>query len=214
MLHTETITPTTLELLKRIMSDDSLPPFLLVGGTSLALQLGHRVSVDLDLFTDESFDELKVNDFFRINYGMETDFIDKETVKGEINGVRVDCIAHKYHWIRPYTDVEGIRIVSKEDICAMKLNAIASNGTRIKDFIDIAFLSTCFTLEQMLGFYEEKYHSNSMLPFKAITYFDDINIAEPVRMTDGAQLHWKHIQKRLLSMSNHPSKLFDSNPIK
>lgn len=213
MLYTETISPTTLELLKRIMSDESLPPFRLVGGTSLALQLGHRISVDLDLFTDESFDEQKVNEYLRVNYGLETDFLDKETVKGEIDGVQIDCIAHKYPWIRPCSEEDGIRIVSKEDICAMKLNAIAGNGTRIKDFIDIAFLSTCFTLEQMLSFYEEKYHSNSMMPFKALTYFDDINQAEPVRMTDGHKLQWKHIQKRLLSMSKMPTKLFTSSPL-
>lgn len=208
MLHTETVAPTTLELLKRIMSDDSLPPFRLVGGTSLALQLGHRISVDLDLFTDDSFDEQKVNDNLRINYGFQTDFIDRETVKGEIDGVRIDCIAHKYRWIRPCSVEDGIRIVSKEDICAMKLNAIAGNGTRVKDFIDIAYLSAYFTLEQMLGFYEEKYHSNSMMPFKALTYFEDVNIAEPVRMTDGHKLQWKQIQKRLLAMSRNPSKLF------
>lgn len=213
MLYTETIAPRTLELLKRIMLDESLPPFRLVGGTSLALQLGHRISIDLDLFTDESFDEQQVNDILRINYGFETDFIDKETVKGVIEGVRIDCIAHKYHWIYPFSNEEGIRIVSKEDICAMKLNAIAGNGTRIKDFIDIAFLSTYFTLEQMLGFYEEKYHSNSMMPFKALTYFEDINMAEPVHMIDGNKLQWERIRKRLLSMSSQPSKLFKDTPV-
>lgn len=213
MLHTETIAPRTLELLKRIMLDESLPPFRLVGGTSLALQLGHRISIDLDLFTDESFDEQQVNDILRINYGFETDFIDKETVKGVIEGVRIDCIAHKYHWICPFSNEEGIRIVSKEDICAMKLNAIAGNGTRIKDFIDIAFLSTYFTLEQMLGFYEEKYHSNSMMPFKALTYFEDINMAEPVHMIGGSKFQWERIRKRLLSMSSQPSKLFKDTPV-
>lgn len=213
MLYTETIAPRTLELLKRIMLDESLPPFRLVGGTSLALQLGHRISIDLDLFTDESFDEQQVNDILRINYGFETDFIDKETVKGVIEGVRIDCIAHKYHWIYPFSNEEGIRIVSKEDICAMKLNAIAGNGTRIKDFIDIAFLSTYFTLEQMLGFYEEKYHSNSMMPFKALTYFEDINMAEPVHMIGGSKFQWERIRKRLLSMSSQPSKLFKDTPV-
>ena len=51
MLHYETIAPATRKLLNRLMSDNRLHDFVLVGGTSLALQLGHRLSVDLDLFT-------------------------------------------------------------------------------------------------------------------------------------------------------------------
>ena len=52
MLHKETIDTATLELLKRLMGDERLQDFVLVGGTSLALQMGHRISVDLDLFTE------------------------------------------------------------------------------------------------------------------------------------------------------------------
>lgn len=208
MLHIETIAPATLELLKRIMQDSSLPQFRLVGGTSLALQMGHRISVDLDLFTDDSFDEQYVNDILRQNYGFEMDFIAKETVKGAIDRVKIDCIAHKYPWICPCYEIDGIRLASKEDLCAMKLNAIAGNGTRLKDFIDVAFLSTSFSLEQMLGFYETKYHSNSMMALKALTYYDDINFNEPVVLLDGSKLQWKSIEKRLSSMVKEPSKVF------
>src|SRR4051812_43500914 len=56
MLHYETVSPSTLKLLKRLMLIPELSIFRLVGGTSLSLQLGHRISVDLDFFTDKYFD--------------------------------------------------------------------------------------------------------------------------------------------------------------
>lgn len=118
MLHTETVAPATLELLKRIMSDQNLPAFRLVGGTSWALQIGHRISVDLDLFSNELFDENTVREYLEQDYGLFTDFIARQTVKGEVNGVKIDCISHEYPWIRPYMEIDGIRIVSLEDpIC-------------------------------------------------------------------------------------------------
>ena len=76
----------------------------------------------------------------------------------------------------------GIRLASLEDICAMKLNAIAGNGTRIKDFIDVAFLSAKFSLQQMLDFYEQKYHANPLMPLKGLVYFADIDKTAPVKM--------------------------------
>ena len=92
----------------------------------------------------------------------------------------------------------------------MKLNAIAGNGTRIKDFIDVAYLSSVFSLQQMLGFYEQKYHSNTLMPLKGLIFFDDINREEPVHMADGKPLQWKLIEKRLLSMDRYPKKVFEA----
>lgn len=213
MLYLETIQPTTLELLKRIMADKQLPAFRLVGGTSLALQMGHRLSVDLDLFTDETFDEVNVREYLEYNYNFQLDFIARETLKGTIQDVVVDCIAHKYAWIRPCIEIDGIRLVSLEDLCAMKLNAISNSGTRIKDFIDLAYLSTQFSLTQMLEFYEEKYVANSLIPLKALTYFADINIHEPVCLINGKKLNWTNIEKRLLDMDKYPKQVFSSTPL-
>lgn len=57
MLYTETITPAALELLTVLMQDEVFKAFILVGGTALTLQIDHRLSIDLDLFTDIDFDE-------------------------------------------------------------------------------------------------------------------------------------------------------------
>ena len=207
MLHTETIAPATLELLNKLMQDEYLASFVLVGGTSLALQIGHRVSIDLDLFTTHEFDEAELRGHLEEKYGLVTEFIARETLKGEIGGVQIDCIAHKYEWVETPYNEDGIRLASLKDIAAMKLNAIAGNGTRIKDFIDIAYLSTSFSLSQMLGFYEEKYHSSTLMPMKALTYFDEINLSEPIKMVNGS-FSWKEISKRLLDMQRHADKIY------
>ena len=208
MLHKETIDAATLELLKRLMGDERLQGFVLVGGTSLALQIGHRISVDLDLFTEKEFEADELREYLEQNYHLQTDYLAFATVKGEVEGVQVDCIAHAYHWLKPFAVEEGVRLASLEDICAMKLNAIAGNGTRIKDFVDVAHLSSKFSLEQMLKFYEEKYQANPLMPLKGIVYFADINKNAPVKMANGKPLDWKSIEKRLLSMEKFPHKVF------
>ena len=210
MLHKETVDASTLELLKRLMADKRLEDFVLVGGTALSLQMGHRISVDVDLFVTHDFEAEELREYLERTYRIETDYMAFATVKGEINGIQVDCIAHSYPWIRPFVEEEGIRLASIEDICAMELNAIAGNGTRIKDFVDVAYLSSMFSLRQMLSFYEEKYHANPLMPLKGIVFFDDINKAAPVKMTDGKPLDWKKIEKRLLAMEKSPNKVFES----
>jgi hypothetical protein len=210
MLYKTTIDDSTLELLNRLMDDEVLKDFVLVGGTALSLQLGHRISVDIDLFSSISFNEIELADYLRSKYHFELDFISKNTLKGEINGVQLDCIAHQYPWINSLNKEKNIRFASFDDIAAMKLNAIAGNGTRIKDFIDIAFMSGKISFNKMLEGYEIKYNSNPIIPIKAITYFDEINFDEPIRMAHGLKLNWGKIEKRLKNMQDFPQRIFQA----
>lgn len=213
MLHTETVAGQTLELLKKLEAEDRMAGFNLAGGTSLALYLGHRISVDLNLFTSASFDTVELEKFLMNKYGFRTDFMEKNTLKGTIDGVKIDCITHSYDYLeKPYTE-SGIRLYSMQDIVAMKLSAIADNGSRLKDFIDIAFLSTRFPFSSMLKMYERKFpNSNVIRPFKAITYFDDIDFDEDIVMLNG-EYNWKLIERRLVEMTKIQNKVFDSFPI-
>lgn len=213
MLHTETVARSTLELLKMLESESVMSNFNLAGGTSLALYLGHRISVDLVLFTPESFDAGKLEIFLRDKYGFRTDFMEKNTLKGTIDGVKIDCITHSYGYLeKPYTESD-IRLYSMEDIVAMKLSAIADNGSRLKDFIDIAFLSTRFPFNSMLRLYERKFPgSNLIRPFKAITYFEDIDFEEDIVMLNG-KYDWKLIERRLIDMTQIQNKVFESFPL-
>lgn len=213
MLHTETVKGGTLELLKKLEAEDAMSDFNLAGGTSLALYLGHRISIDLVLFTSKPFDAVKLESFLQEKYGFCTGFMEKNTLKGFIGNVKIDCITHAYEYLeKPYVE-SNIRLYSMEDIIAMKLSAIADNGSRLKDFIDIAYLSTRFPFNAMLRFYERKFpNSNVIRPFKAITYFDDIDFEENIIMLN-AKFDWKPIEKRLIDMTKIQNKIFQTFPL-
>jgi hypothetical protein len=92
----------------------------------------------------------------------------------------------------------------------MKLNAITGNGSRIKDFIDIAYLSCKIPLNKMLDGYTEKYTANPIIPIKAITFFEDINFNEPIKMAPGSKFNWGKIEKRLKNMQDYPDRIFQA----
>ena len=209
MLHKETIETSTLELLKRLQSEPLLTSFNLVGGTSLALRLGHRKSVDLDLFSKEDFDLQEIKELLVNQYGFKVGYEKGKTLKGFIGKVMVDLIRYDYPHISPVETKEGIRMESLPDVVAMKLYTICDNGSRIKDFIDIAYLSTVYSFGEMLRFYTQKFpSSNPLVPTKSLVYFDDINFNENVVMMQG-KFDWNSIAARLNEMTICQNKRFD-----
>ncbi|HKL09347.1 MAG TPA: nucleotidyl transferase AbiEii/AbiGii toxin family protein [Bacteroidales bacterium] len=179
MLHKNTIQESTLELLKKLQSCSALKSFHLAGGTSLALQIGHRKSIDLDLFTQNDFDANDLLEYLEQNFGFHLDYSGRNTLKGTIGRVKIDFISHKYPLVEKYAEIENIRLYSIPDIAAMKINAIVGNGTRSKDFIDIYFILKQYSVDNILDFYKAKYTTRNLLHVvKSLVYFDDINIQD------------------------------------
>ena len=179
MLFKNTLEPNTLELLKKLQATSELKYFYLAGGTSLALQIGHRKSIDLDLFLQNDFDNNYLLEFLEQNFNFKLDYSATNTLKGSIDNVKIDLISHKYPLVKPILQDDNIFLYSLEDIAAMKLNAIAGNGTRSKDFIDIYFLLKQFSVSELLGFYKTKYKTRNLLHvIKSLNYFEDINIQD------------------------------------
>jgi hypothetical protein len=190
------------------MQDKQLADFTLVGDTALALQIGHRLSIDLDMFTKNSFEANELDKYLKDNYGFTQDFLSKNTLKGNIEGVKINLITHNYPNIKNDLVVENVRMASLPDIAAMKLNAIIGNGTRIKDFIDVAYLSSSLSLSDMQKAYSQKYpSSNPIMVPKALSFHQDINFKEPIKLMEGP-LKWVLIEKRLISMIGSPNKVF------
>ena len=213
MLQTTTVERRTLELLKHLQSLSEFSNFHLAGGTALALYLGHRKSLDLDLFTPYPFDTTRLEHFLVSKFGFQGDYSEQNTLKGRIDEVKIDCITHPYPLLQKPLEEEGIRLYSQPDIIAMKLSAIADNGSRLKDFIDIAYLSTQYSFQEMLGFYVQKFPTSSPLrPLKGITYFDDIDHEETIVMLEDTY-SWQKIADRLQAMTTHQSKVFTSPPL-
>ncbi len=213
MLHKKTVERNTFELLRQLMEDPKLKNFSLAGGTALSLYLGHRKSIDLDLFQNTDFSTSEISQHMEKNYNFKVSSREENTLKGFVNKVKVDCITHKYPNINPINNINGIRLYSIEDIAAMKLNAIADNGTRLKDFVDIAYLSTKLTLNQMLESYQEKYkNSNAMRAVRGLIYQCDI-IHEPISLIN-AKYEWKDVSRRIEEMINNDTKIFTLSPFK
>jgi hypothetical protein len=180
MLHKdpELIDPKTFEMIQRLQKIPELANFYLVGGTSLTLQMGHRNSIDIDLFTQDAFDNATIIEIVKeyVNFTPIHNF--RNTIIGVTDVIKVDFIRHNYPFVLPPICEEGITFLSKEDITAMKLNAIVNSGKRLKDFIDIYYLLEYFSMNEMLHFFQKKYPDyNPMIAFKAINYFEDIDLA-------------------------------------
>lgn len=157
MLRTQTVEKRTLDLIQRLMEDETLNDFNLVGGTALALKIGHRLSIDIDLFSINSFDAPGIATHLTKAHSAHIATILKNGVFSFIDKIKIDVLAHQYPLVEKVEFQDGIRMVSLKDIGAMKLNAIYNNGTRLKDFIDIYALLELFTLNQLLLACFQKY---------------------------------------------------------
>jgi len=214
MLQTATVEKATYELLKKLMKDPFLSDFLLAGGTNLALQIGHRTSIDLDLFSYKSFDAQALEKHLNQNYNfVPLRVFDVDTVLGYIDGVKVDIVAHIYPLLNSPLIDDEIRFYSLQDIACMKLVAISDSGTRLKDFVDIAFLSTKMSLIEMLLCYQKKYdRPNFYHAAKGLSYFGDINFDTSIDLING-KFNWKKIEKRILQMIKYENKIFEDLPV-
>ncbi|GAB3894496.1 nucleotidyl transferase AbiEii/AbiGii toxin family protein [Larkinella knui] len=198
MLYTAVIEPGTLGILKYISSHDIFESFCLVGGTALALQMGHRLSIDLDFFSPQPFDKELVKTELS-EYGDWLTFSENKIgLRGQLNNVKVDFVTYRYPLLEPATSEGGIRMFSTKDIAAMKLSAITNRGAK-KDFYDIYFLMRQYGLSQLLEWYQQKYQTNNLfMVLKSLTYFDDAELTEtPVLLQK--KTGWITVKKTILA---------------
>jgi hypothetical protein len=175
------------------------PAFLryhLVGGTSLALQIGHRISVDLDMFGEEMPDEALFTDTLAEFGAVQVIQKTPNILICTVNGMKIDFVNYRYKLLRPYHVEEGIRLASTADIAAMKLNAIAGRGSK-KDFIDLYFLLRQYSIDTMMEYFQTKYPQGSeFMVRKSLTYFDDADKeADPILLENKS---WAEIKSEVL----------------
>ncbi len=197
MLHYQTIDTKTLALLTSLMKAPEFCHLRLVGGTSLALQIGHRKSVDIDLFGKFESDDFQFTTALK-QIGTVIQLNNSKNIKSYlIDQIKVDFVNYPYPWIEPVLLIDSIRLAGKTDIAAMKLAAITGRGTK-KDFIDIFSLLSYYSLEQMLGFYLRKYTDGSeFMVIKSLTYFEDAEIEEsPVLIKT---IKWEKVKSTIIS---------------
>lgn len=195
MLSYKTVSTNTLELLKRLMEENLFHDMRLVGDTALALQYGHRNSIDLDFFgkLEASNDDILsvLNQFDELEVLKQSDKIKIY----KINGVKVDFVSYEYPWLDEVVREDGIRLASPKDIGAMKIYAAEGRGSR-KDFIDIYYLLKRFSLKELLSFYKSKYPNHSeFVALRSLTYFFDAETYPmPLMYTDD---NWETMKKEI-----------------
>ena len=196
MLQTFTVRPATLVLLKKLQSIEDFESLRLVGGTALALHLGHRDSIDLDLFgkhhlTHEQILQVLENNDFNVVENYTTQSIFACTC----NDIKVDIVNFNIEWLKPQIIENGIKLAALEDIAAMKLKAIAGRGSK-KDFVDIYFLLQHFSLNQMLKMFHQKYPNvATLLVVKSLAYFADADVEPMPNMY--IPIQWEAVQETI-----------------
>jgi Nucleotidyl transferase AbiEii toxin, Type IV TA system len=208
VLHFETIKPGAFSILKELMELPALSSFQLVGGTALSLQLGHRMSDDLDLFSNIPFENEAIITalihFFGDRYLLTSTLTNKLGIFGFIDEVKIDICRHKEELIGDIKTVDNIRMWSLEDIAASKVNAISRRATK-KDFWDIDKLLDIFTIDEITMFYKKKY-----LPVLAITvahmitFYTDAEDSATPNCLNGKT--WEMVKKSIFKKINNNSK--------
>lgn len=208
MLYKETVSESTLDIIQQLCKLEELLDFELVGGTALSLYIGHRVSVDIDLFSKNNFDVRQIKecllDYF-VGHQITFDYEAKNTLIGSIDAIKIDFIRHAYPTLRSSGTFEDLRLCSMEDIAAMKLSAITDNGTRIKDFVDLYYLLQHFSLKDIIQFYQSKYQSaNPLFALKSISYFNDINpdSINEIFFTEAKRISFEELKSTLIKATD------------
>ncbi len=195
MLHRETVEPDTLSLIYDLQRKSYTKNFLLVGGTALALQIGHRTSTDIDLFSNTIFDveelSLKLlNDFQfsvrnRMNHALLID----------ISKIKTDFVFQPSVMIDSPVVIDGVRMASPLEISAMKIAAITARG-RKRDFVDIFCLLDQFSLSAIMSAFLQKYpEATAELAIRSLFYFEDAeNDLEPKCFFD---YRWDRVKEKI-----------------
>lgn len=188
-LYKETVSPNLLNILETLMSSEVFNDFCLVGGTALSLQRGHRRSIDIDLFTDLPYPEIKTREIkqfvektFPFHEGTES--LDERAMgynlflgTDKTTPIKVDLF-YTEPFIFPKLEIDGIRLADQREIAAMKMLAIGGPIQRQKDYWDIHDMLSDYTLEKMIqwGLQRNEY---SLTEQEILNGFDNIeNIEE------------------------------------
>jgi len=177
----------------QLQSQSAFSQLRLVGGTSLALQLGHRKSVDIDLFGKLNIDKYELDEILRSYASIKTLRTSKNINIYLLNGIKVDIVNYSYKWLFKPISIDGLFLADIKDIAAMKLSAITGRGGK-KDFIDLYFILQKYKLDEIINFYNKKYPDGSeFLLLKSLAYFDDAEQDEkPYMIKD---IKWKQVKQ-------------------
>ena len=186
-MHPETIDKRTKSVLEKIAELDFIQDFYLAGGTALAIQLGHRESIDLDFFSHKKFSVKNLKNELSLVGNLRVDSEDEDTLNGMLDDVKISFFHYNYNQSFDLIKYDGIFLADERDIAAMKVDTISARGSK-KDFVDMYFLMQKYSLSQLIDFFEKKYSNieyNKLHILKSLVYFGDAdNDPDPLMLVN------------------------------
>jgi hypothetical protein len=173
--HREVIPASTEATLCALRDANLLNNAYLAGGTGLALHFGHRLSLDLDFFARELFDENALLQSLQSLSGFALVAIAPYTLHTTVEKTKVSFLGYAYPVLYPSTPFLGVAIADPRDIACMKLSAIASRGTK-RDFVDLYVCAKRYGLKEIVRMFETKYAQTQYSKphiLKSLTFFTD-----------------------------------------
>jgi predicted nucleotidyltransferase component of viral defense system len=200
MLQTATVSTATLAILKKVMQMPAFQQFNLVGGTSLSLQIGHRISIDLDLFTHKDYDSAVIRRELE-SLGYLEILVDKPPfLQVRLDDVKMDFLKFPYSFVEEYTEIEHVRLVPIKHIAIMKLLAIARRGVK-KDFFDLYFILEQYSLDEVVKMFQSQLPETDLFHIlKSLTYFEDAELDGDPKMLQ--KVTWKQVKKTIINKVN------------
>lgn len=210
-LHYNTVTPLLKSILEKLMESKEFNQFRLVGGTALSLYCGHRMSVDIDLFTEAEYGTIDFDgiedylvkqftyvDFNNLPVGMgKSYFIGNDSQ----NAIKLDL-----YYTEPFIDdvieVDAIRMATIEEIIAMKIDVIQRTG-RKKDYWDLHELKGQYNIKDMLGFHLKRYpytHNKKQILNNFVDFEEANDDFDPVCLRNK---YWEFIKLDLIDFVNN-----------
>lgn len=159
------------------------PEFYLAGGTALALQISHRVSLDFDLFSPDEIPAQLLNKIKRIFNEFKIRIIlnHSEQLSVKANETKIDFVKYDFPVILNLIEFKGVKVISIPEIAAMKSYVLNYRGA-FKDYIDLYFIlkGKYATLEEVKTIGEKKYKDNFnfRLFLEQLIYLKDIKKEE------------------------------------
>lgn len=198
-MYEETLYLKTKNTLSKIQDEKILEDFYLAGGTALALQLGHRKSIDLDFFSkDYPKQDVLLQSLSKYNPTIAQNSIG--TLDTFIDDVKVSFFNYSYSLLKDTVTFNNVELASIIDIACMKLVAISQRGTK-KDFVDLYVILQKYKFDEILEAFERKYDSmnyQKLHILKSLVYFEDAEAdPEPDYLTP---IKWDEVKEYLSTL--------------
>ena len=174
-----TVNKRLLNILRKINNDNFFKDYYLVGGTALSLQIGHRISEDLDFFSFKGLENNLLYDHVRSNICKDIEITNQSgrilQLYSKKENIKIDFVNEPYKPIENILNIDGIKLLGLNDISAMKIAAIGQRGNQAKDFVDVYFLLNYMSMDKIMENFKKRCKITDILHYiRSLIYFDDV----------------------------------------